>query len=82
MTTKDIAEIWNAPPLSQEDEFLIEAYIKVGEPLDSLPYTDEFERLVKFLNKKPTRDNLRETHRRLLTLRKRGQLPRVGRYAY
>ncbi len=69
--------IWKAPPLAPEDEALIDAYTTIGRPLDDLPYTEDFERLLELLKRPHDRDQMQYVFRRLLTLRKRGQLPRL-----
>lgn len=69
--------IWQAPPISPEDRALIDAYTTVGRPVDELPYTADFERLVGLLNRPRDQDHMHFVFRRLLTLRKRGQLPRL-----
>jgi hypothetical protein len=68
---------WDAPPLSADDEALIDAYSTVGRPLDELPYTEDFERLLDLLKRPRNRDEMQFVFRRLLTLRKRGLLPHV-----
>ncbi len=68
---------WSSPPLSQEDEELISTYQQIGVPVDALPYTQEFDELLKRLGEPATDEAKRTTFRRLLTLRKRGLLPRA-----
>jgi len=70
--------IWDAPPLSSDDEVLMEAYRTVGRPLDDLPYTTDFDRLMDLLQRPREPDQMHFVFRRLLTLRKRGQLPRLS----
>lgn len=70
---------WDAPPLAGDDQKLIDAYRAVGMPLDQLPYTDEFERMIVILGLPATNETRRYTLKRLMTLRKMGRLPRVGR---
>jgi hypothetical protein len=75
-----IDPIWEAPPLSAEDQQLLEAYLKAGRSLDDLPYTQDFEDLFHQLNRYPdTQDARHFVFQRLLRLRKTGRLPRVGR---
>ena len=69
---------WSAPPLSPEDAKLVAAYEKIGMPLDSLPYTDDFEKLVQDLDEEATDEKKAETFRRLLDLRKRAWLSRAN----
>jgi hypothetical protein len=72
------AEIdWEAPPLTPEDERLVDAYIRSGLALDELAYTQAFEDLVKSMGRAPTLDELHWAYKRLLNLRKRGRLPRL-----
>lgn len=69
---------WEGPALSGEDQALIDAYQRVGVPLDSLAYTDEFRRLVAEMEyDADDYADLRKVYRWLLSLRKRGLLPRL-----
>jgi hypothetical protein len=65
-------------PLSGEDHELRSAYEKVGRPLDALPYTDDFEKLLEELGKPKTQAIRHAVFQRLLSLRKRDRLPRVS----
>lgn len=65
------------PPLDAEDEHLIEAYRSVGRSLDDLPYTPDFDRLCGYLGKPLTDEARHMVYKRLVSLRKRGRLPRV-----
>ena len=69
---------WSVPPLDPADQRLVEAYKTSGRSLDDLPYTPEFERLFQLLGLEDTDDARHFTFRRLLNLRKRGQLPSVS----
>jgi hypothetical protein len=70
---------WEAPPLSSEDEALANMYREVGRPLDDLPYTEDFKRLVRALGRDPSSDDVCHLlWLRLLKLRKMGRLPRVS----
>ena len=53
MPTHKIAndDFWSIPPLSDEDQDLVNAYREIGVPLDQLPYTDSYDRLVEMLGK-------------------------------
>ncbi len=69
---------WEGPAISADDQALIEAYQRTGIPLDSLAYTDEFQHLVEEVEGDPDDyGDLRKVYRRLLSLRKRGLLPRL-----
>lgn len=68
---------WDAPPLSAEDEALIDAYRRVGRPLDDLPHTDQMSELVRLLGRQDTDKEKHEAFRQLMRLRKMGRLPRV-----
>jgi hypothetical protein len=68
---------WQGPPLSAEDFALVEAYRTVGVPLDELPYTEDFERLMKLLQRPRTKDQMRYVWLRLISLRKRYYLPHL-----
>src|SRR5579862_2691589 len=69
---------WAAPPLAPEDEKLVAAYEKIGKPLDLLPFTDDFEKLMNELEQEATDEKKAEIFRRLLNLRKAGRLPRAN----
>ncbi|HYM99688.1 MAG TPA: hypothetical protein VET25_08080 [Aestuariivirgaceae bacterium] len=70
--------IWQAPPLSAEDAALIDAYATIGRSWDELPHTPDFRRLMDLLQRPHDDDHMHYVFRRLLTLRKRGQLPRLN----
>jgi hypothetical protein len=65
------------PPLSSEDQVLLDLYVATGKPLDQLPYTTEFDGLVTRLGGGDGLDQKYRVFQRLLNLRKRGRLPRV-----
>ncbi len=67
---------WALPPLSAEEERLIDAYVRTGRSVDDLPYTDEFEQLCQDLGIDETRTARHEVFRKLANLRKQGRLPR------
>jgi hypothetical protein len=69
---------WSPTPLTQEEERLVAAYEKVRRPLDSLPYTEDFEKLVRELGITERDEEKAEVFRRLLNLRKTGWLPRTS----
>jgi hypothetical protein len=68
---------WTPQPLDEKDEELVRAYVDIGKPLDNLPYTDEFNRLVQRIKAGNTDPDKHAVFTRLLTLRKQGRLPRV-----
>jgi hypothetical protein len=68
---------WELPLLSFEDQRLRDAYVCVGKPVDQLPYSPEFDRLVAALGMKGTDDQRYFVFQRLLSLRKRGRLPQL-----
>lgn len=68
---------WDSPPLSPDDQALVEAYVQTGRALDDLAYTPEFDALVSRLGKANTMEEKHAIYRRLLYLRKRGRLPRL-----
>lgn len=74
-------DIWESKPLSDSDARLVDLYRQTGVPLDSLPYTKEFEELVKLHVQDTTQENMRNVLQRLFMLRKQGRLPRVFRSA-
>jgi glyoxalase/bleomycin resistance protein/dioxygenase superfamily protein len=68
------------PDAPIRSESLIKHYVKIGRTADDLPYTPHFEKLYadyagEFADGKPTR---RQVWRHLLTLRKGGDLPKLG----
>jgi catechol 2,3-dioxygenase-like lactoylglutathione lyase family enzyme len=68
------------PDAAPKPEALIRLYQQVGRTADDLPYTPHFEKLyaayaAEHPAAKPTR---RQTWRQLLTLRKSGNLPKLG----
>lgn len=67
---------WALPPLSSEDERLIDAYVRTGRTVDDLPYTDEFEQMCQDLGINESRAARHEVFRKLANLRKQGRLPR------
>ena len=69
---------WELPPLSFEDRRILEAYRQVGRPVDQLPYTTDFEKLVGILGWGDSLELKHSIFQRLLLLRKRGRLPRIG----
>lgn len=69
---------WESPPLDAFDQKLIEAYRAIGRPLDELPYTPEFEKLFSLIAAEDSDVERHTLYTRLLTLRKRGQLPRLA----
>ncbi len=68
---------WSMPPLSAEDERLVDAYITVGRPLNDLPYTEDFDRLSTLAGLDDSHQARHMAYRRLLRLDKSGRLPRV-----
>jgi hypothetical protein len=84
MATHTSDQIWDIPPLSQEDQRLVDCYVKIGKPLDRLAYSDEFEKLVDMF-RGTSNNSLSEKYllyQRLLQLRKQGRLPRLGSFIY
>ena len=69
---------WDAPPLSPEDQRLIDAYLRTRRAVDELPYTREFEHLLHDVDATDTLESRHAVFKRLLTLRKMGRLPRVA----
>ncbi len=70
-------ELFELPPLSDEEQRLVDAYEKIGVPVDKLPYSAEFDRLIQMLGKPETMDEKYLVFQRLLSLRKRSRLPRI-----
>jgi hypothetical protein len=57
------------------DQQLMDAYVRIGTPVDRLAYTDDFDRRFESMGKKGDRRTKAEIFRRLLNLRKGGLLP-------
>lgn len=69
-----------------DDDLLVNVYVKQGRTLDDLPYTDEFEALYTTMYGPDGRDadhpltqSRARVFHRLHNLRKAGKLPRLGR---
>ena len=69
-----------------DDELLINVYLKQGRTLDDLPYTDEFEALYTAMYgpdgrdaPNPAEQTKSKVIHRLHNLRKAGKLPKLGR---
>ncbi|NJL32202.1 MAG: hypothetical protein HC898_11605 [Phycisphaerales bacterium] len=65
-----------APPLPPLDEALVEDYIRLGRPVDDLPYTPEFDDLLKQAKARGDKRDHRQIFQRLINLRKAARLPR------
>ena len=74
MSTKSA---WEAPPLSMDDQRIIDAYRETGRSVDDLPYTSDFDRLMERLGGENNSPDKRAVYQRLLYLRKAGRLPRI-----
>lgn len=70
-------EILELPTLSEEDQRLIDAYVKTGVPVDQLAYTPAFDQLIQSLGRRDTIQEKYLVFQRLLNLRKRALLPRI-----
>lgn len=72
------SDIWQESSLDPDDAKLVDAYEEVGISLDALPYTDDFRQLARIAKANiDNEDELRHIYQRLLSLRKKGRLPRV-----
>jgi len=69
---------WLPPPLTPNEERLVNIYLQTNTPLDALPYTEKFEELVKSYCGEETRDARHDVLMELLRLRKQGRLPRIS----
>lgn len=83
MTTQShSADLWGNPPAVHVDRRLAELYRRIGRTLDDLPYTDDMKSLLEGVQKAMPAEAFskseRALFRRLLTLRKRALLPRLG----
>ncbi|MFO0873598.1 MAG: hypothetical protein U0575_06455 [Phycisphaerales bacterium] len=76
-------DLWGSPVIPEPDQKLAALYQQTGRTLDDLPYTDEFDRLFNAVQAELPGESFAATKRslfdRLLTLRKRAVLPRLGR---
>jgi hypothetical protein len=73
-------DIFDAPaPLSKPDEQLIAAFVAAGRSLDDLPYTLEFDALIKAMSTVGDKRSPQELLHRLHNLRKAKRLPALGR---
>ena len=68
---------WELPPLSFEDQKLRDMYVRVGKPVDQLPYSAEFDKLIAALGLQGSDEERYFIFQRLLSLRKRGRLPQI-----
>lgn len=75
-STVDFGSEWD---LTTEDLELVGVYSEVGVPADQLAYTPQFDTLFARIQAKGDRRSKAELFRRLLNLRKSGQLPLLGR---
>lgn len=73
--------IRDAVELPAVDQRLVDEYERLATPVDDLPYTSEFQRMVDRLQSSGDTRTPAEILRRLLRLRKAAKLPRVGRVA-
>ena len=65
----------------EADERLVAAYQQAGRTLDDLPYTPEFERLMRSVHEAGLEMTQRSVLQRLQNLRKAGKLPPAGKAA-
>jgi hypothetical protein len=74
-------ELFELPPLTDEEQRIVDAYEKIGVPVDKLAYSPEFDRIIEMLGKPKTDNEKYLVFQRLLSLRKRSRLPRLH-YVY
>jgi hypothetical protein len=67
----------DAPLLSQEDQRLVDTYLRIGRPIDDLAYSDDFDRLFDEYKMGGSTLSKYDVYRRLLALRKIARLPRI-----
>ena len=72
-------ELFELPPLTDEEQRIVDAYERIGVPVDKLAYTPDFDRLIQMLGKPDTADEKYLVFQRLLSLRKRSRLPTIYR---
>ena len=77
--TNKLDDFWTLPTLSPEDQKIVDAYVQVGTPVDQLPYTEDFNKLMRKLNEAEASDERKyQVFQRLLQLRKKARLPRIA----
>jgi hypothetical protein len=67
---------FDLPPLSSEDQRLVEEYGRTGRAVDDLPYTSEFLAMCQALGVADNDAARHDVFRRVVNLRKQGRLPR------
>ena len=70
------------PPLTPEDQRLLDAYVQLGKSVDRLPYSPDIVKLMDLLGLPNSEQQKFQVFQRLLYLRKRGRLPLVGQLAF
>lgn len=65
--------------LGRLDQFLMALYLRYATPVDSLAYSETFDRMYEELQKAGETRTKGEIYRRMLMLRKSGRLPRLER---
>ena len=69
---KKMDAFWELPLLSPEDQKIVDAYLKVGKPVDQLPYSEDFKQLMHELGEEnPSEASKSHVFQRLLQLRKK-----------
>ncbi len=68
-------DFWEIPPLSPDEQDLVNAYREIGKPFEQLAYTESFDRLITMLGKPNTNDQKFLVYQRLQRLEKQGRLP-------
>ena len=76
MTEDEILEL---PALPKEDREIVDAYVEIGCPVDRLPYSSEFDQLMRLLGKPDNTAEKFAVYQRLVSLRKRGRIPHLLR---
>lgn len=64
-------------PLDESDLALIDEYRKQAVPVDSLPYTEAFDRIFQRMQAMGDKRDKAAIYRRLINIRKSGRLPPV-----
>lgn len=70
-------EILELAALSPDDQKLLDAYLQVRKSVDQLAYSPEIDKLIELLQLPNTDQTKFNVLQRLLSLRKRGRLPRL-----
>ena len=72
-----VENLINLPELDTQDRLLLDAYRAVGRPLDDLPYTADFDEVLRKAGQAVDDLTRHQVFKRLLYMRKTARLPSV-----